>query len=84
LAVTVTKLKPTPATVQKGSFTRMQDGTREDYLMLEDAERQHAENVVDRILAQLRALKDEPLPLQVDRLEHSLQSATRAHRDGGR
>jgi predicted HD phosphohydrolase len=50
--------------------------------MIEEAERQHAEGVVDRILAQLRALKDEPLPLQVDRLEHCLQAATRAHRDG--
>ncbi len=60
----------------------MQDGTREDYLMIEDAERKHAESAVDRILDQLRALKDEPLPLQVDRLEHSLQCASRAHRDG--
>ncbi len=68
--------------MQKVSFTRMADGTREDYLMIEDAERKHAEGVVERILAQLRALKDEPLPLQVDRLEHSLQTATRAHRDG--
>jgi len=42
LAVTVTKLKPRQATVQRVSFTRMQDGAREDYLMLEDAERQHA------------------------------------------
>jgi len=25
--------------MQKVSFTRMQDGTREDYLMLEEAER---------------------------------------------
>ena len=68
--------------MRKVTFTRMQDGTREDYLMIEEAERQHAEGVVDRILAQLRALKDEPLPLQVDRLEHCLQAATRAHRDG--
>jgi len=68
--------------MQKVSFTRMQDGTREDYLMIEDAERKHAESAVDRILDQLRALKDEPLPLQVDRLEHSLQCASRAHRDG--
>jgi predicted HD phosphohydrolase len=68
--------------MRKVSFTRMQDGTREDYLMIEEAERHHAEGVVERILDQLRALKDEPLPLQVDRLEHSLQAATRAYRDG--
>jgi predicted HD phosphohydrolase len=68
--------------MQKVSFTRLQDCTREDVLMVEEAERKHAEKVVERILAQLRGLKDEPLPLQVDRLEHSLQTATRAHRDG--
>jgi len=60
----------------------MKDGTREDYLLLETAERKHAEGLVDRLLAQLRGLEDEPLPLQVDRLEHSLQCATRAYRDG--
>jgi predicted HD phosphohydrolase len=68
--------------MQQVSFTRMKDGTREDYLMLDAAERQHAEGLVDRLLAQLVALKDEPLPIQVDRLEHSLQTATRAFRDG--
>ena len=68
--------------MEKVSFTRMSDGTREDYLMIEVYERKHAETVVDRILGQLRALKDEPLPLQVDRLEHSLQTATRAWKDG--
>lgn len=64
------------------SFTRMKDGTREDYLLIERYEARHAAGLVDRLLAQLRALKDEPLPLQVDRLEHSLQAATRAYRDG--
>ena len=68
--------------MERVSFTRMKDGTRDDYLLLEEFERKHAEGLVDRLLAQLRALKDEPLPLQVDRLEHSLQAATRAHRDG--
>jgi predicted HD phosphohydrolase len=68
--------------MEKVSFTRMKDGTREDYLLLEAAERQHAEGLVERILDQLRRLEDEPLPLQVTRLEHSLQAATRAYRDG--
>ena len=68
--------------MQKANFTRMADGTKEDYALTDVAERAHAEGLVDRLLAQLKALKDEPLPLQVDRLEHSLQCATRAHRDG--
>ena len=64
------------------SFTQMKDGTRDDYLLVEEAERRYADGLVDRLLAQLRGLKDEPLPHQVDRLEHSLQCATRAYRDG--
>ena len=64
------------------SFTRMENGTREDYLLIEKFERQHAKGLVDRLLAQLRGLKDVSLPLQVDRLEHCVQCATRAHRDG--
>ena len=68
--------------MQTVSFTRMKDGTKEDYLLVEAAERKHAEGLVDRLLGQLRSLEDEPLPLQVTRLEHSLQCATRAYRDG--
>jgi len=68
--------------MQQVSFTRMADGTKADYEMITEAERRHAEGLVDRLLAQLRALADEPLPLRVNRLEHSLQCATRALRDG--
>jgi predicted HD phosphohydrolase len=68
--------------MERVSFIRMKDGTKEDYQLVEEFERRHAEGLVDRVLAQLRALKDEPMPFQVDRLEHSLQAATRAYRDG--
>ncbi|WP_420441967.1 HD domain-containing protein [Candidatus Palauibacter sp.] len=64
------------------SFTRMADGTREDYEMLADLEDEFAAGTADRVLAHLRQLSGSMGGYKVDRLEHSLQSATRAHRDG--
>ena len=42
--------------MQKANFTRMADGTKEDYALTDVAERAHAEGLVDRLLAQLKAL----------------------------
>ena len=64
------------------SFTQMAEGTSEDYLLLERLEREHAAGVADRLLRHLLELKNSFGGYQVDRLEHSLQCATRAHRDG--
>ena len=64
------------------SFTQMSTGTREDYQLLQILEKQHAAGVADRVLKHLLELKDSFGGYQVDRLEHSLQCATRAHRDG--
>ena len=64
------------------AFTSMAEGTREDYELLEQLEVKFAEGATDRVLAQLRGLEGSLSGYQVDRLEHSLQSATRAHRDG--
>ena len=69
----------TPAVV---SFTSMAAGTRADYQLLERLETQFAAQTADRILEHLRALAGSLAGYQVDRLEHSLQTATRAHRDG--
>jgi predicted HD phosphohydrolase len=63
-------------------FTQMKDGTREDYALLDRFERQWAAGTADRILQALRALDHSIAGYQVSRLEHSLQTATRAHRDG--
>ena len=65
------------------SFTQMKDGTREDYLML--AEKEHAFNVMtpDRVLAELRRAGEATIEgYKITRLDHGLQSATRAERDG--
>ena len=64
------------------SFTRMADGSAEDYMLLERLEKQHADGVADRVLEHLRGLEMSFGGYQVDRLEHSLQCASRAHRDG--
>ena len=64
------------------SFTTMAEGTREDYELLGRFEEEFAAQLGDRVLAQLRALEGSLSGYQVDRLEHSLQTATRAYRDG--
>ena len=67
------------------AFTSMAEGTREDYELLERLEAKFAAGTADRVLELLRGLAGSLAGYQVDRLEHSLQCATRAtraHRDG--
>jgi len=64
------------------SFTRMADGTREDYELLERLEAPYVAALPDRLLAAVDALEHSFSGYQVTRREHSLQSATRARRDG--
>lgn len=64
------------------SFTRMDEGTPEDYALLARLEAAYVAHLPDRLLATLDALKVSMPGYQVSRYEHSLQSATRALRDG--
>ena len=64
------------------SFRRMQDGTREDYLLLDESERQYSASLAERVLESLMKLDHSLYGYPVSRLEHSLQVATRALRDG--
>jgi predicted HD phosphohydrolase len=64
------------------SFHRMEDGTREDYALLERAEREYVDALPDRILAAVRKLDQALQGYPVSRLGHSLQAATRALKDG--
>ena len=64
------------------AFTSMAEGTREDYELLERLEAKFAAGTPDRVLEMLRGLAGALAGYQVDRPEHSLQCATRAHRDG--
>lgn len=64
------------------SFRRMEDGTREDYELLDRGERAYVRALPERVMAALQKL-DQSLPgYPVSRLGHSLQAATRALRDG--
>ncbi len=64
------------------SFTRMEDGTKEDYEILAKHEAAYFGATADRVMAHLELLKGSVAGYQVDRYEHSLQTASRAHRDG--
>ncbi len=64
------------------SFQRMEDGTREDYEFLDRSEREYALGLPDVILGALGKLDHTLQGYPVSRLEHSLQTATRALRDG--
>ena len=65
------------------SFTRMEDGTAEDYALLaREEETLKAANFADSVLGQLQSLKGPKLGYKIDRYQHSLQTATRAERDG--
>ena len=72
----------TASPVTPVSFTEMKDGTREEYQYLHGLEQQYIATLPDRILASLRQLDDGLAGYRVTRLEHSLQSATRAQADG--
>lgn len=64
------------------SFTRMDEGTKEDYEFLGELEHEYVQGLADRVLKNLQGLKDGLNGYQLNRYEHSLQSATLAHRDG--
>jgi predicted HD phosphohydrolase len=66
---------------QMVSFRRMEDGTREDYLLLDQSERDYAVGLPDRVLDGLRRLDHSLQGYPVSRLEHSLQVASRALAD---
>ena len=68
--------------MKKVSFTEMKNGTKEDYLFLDKHEKDFASKTADRILKFMSGLTETLEGYQVSRLEHSLQSATRAHRNG--
>jgi len=64
------------------SFTRMEDGTQADYELLDRLAEKQKTELVDNIMSELHALSGSFEGYQIDRLEHVLQSATRAYRDG--
>ncbi|MCC7268131.1 MAG: HD domain-containing protein [Caulobacteraceae bacterium] len=66
----------------RAKFHAMTEGTQEDWMAIGMAAAPHRGELPDRIMAHLNLLKGDHGGFAVDRLEHSLQTATRAHKDG--
>lgn len=65
------------------ALTQMKDGTREDYELLERREEIYRQSTADRLLRELASQANDTMTgYQITRLEHGLQSATRARRAG--
>ena len=59
----------------------MKDGVKEDYLLLEKHEKKHIAGTADRLIKFMSGLSNTLEGYQITRLEHSLQTATRALND---
>ena len=68
--------------MKKVSFTEMKNGTKDDYLFLDKHEKKYIGETADRILKFMSGLNETLEGYQVSRLEHSLQSATKAEKNG--
>ena len=62
-------------------FVQMKDGTKEDYLLLEKHEKKYIDGTADRLIKFMSGLTNTLEGYRITRLEHSLQSATRALND---
>jgi predicted HD phosphohydrolase len=67
--------------METAKFVQMKDGTKEDYLLLEKHEKKYIEGTADRLIKFMSGLSNTLEGYQITRLEHSLQSATRALND---
>ena len=64
-------------------FVEMKDGDKEDYLLLQELEKPYLKMTSNRIIEELKRQGDVSLEgYKITRLEHGLQSGTRALRDG--
>lgn len=72
---------PLPADM-RARFTAMTEGTQQDWDIIARHFMEYAGGLADRVLDHLKLLKGDFGGFPVCRLEHSLQTATRAHRDG--
>jgi predicted HD phosphohydrolase len=69
--------------MEQVSFSRMEHGTREDYLLLQRLEKPHLAGTAERLLRELARQDEETFEgYKITRLGHALQTATLAERDG--
>ncbi|HIF94409.1 MAG: HD domain-containing protein [Myxococcales bacterium] len=69
-------------TKDQTTFTAMRDATRDDYKIIGRQSLEFFQGLPKRILGHLELLSGDTGGYAVDRLTHSLQTATRAKRDG--
>ena len=67
--------------MEKVKFKQMKDGTKEEYLLLDKHEKKFIESTGDRLINFMSGLNSTLEGYQITRLEHSLQTATRALND---
>ena len=67
--------------MDKVSFKEMKNGTKEDYLLLDRHEKKFIKNTADRVLKFMNGLNTTLEGYKISRLQHSLQTATRAFND---
>ena len=63
------------------NFTEMKNGSKEDYLLLDKHEKEYINGTADRIMKFMSGLNSGLEGYKITRLEHSLQTATRAFND---
>ncbi len=68
--------------MKKVNFTEMKNGSKEDYELLEKYEKNFERKTADRLLRYLASQTTTLEGYQITRLEHSLQAATRAYKNG--
>ena len=64
--------------MKKIKFKNMKEGNKEEYLFLDKLEKKFIKGTADRILKTMNNLTSGLVGYQINRLEHSLQTATRA------
>ena len=63
------------------NFTEMKNGTKDEYLLLDGYEQDYIKGTADRVLKFMKGLNQTLEGYKITRLEHSLQTATRAFND---
>ncbi|WP_417518834.1 HD domain-containing protein [Minwuia sp.] len=66
----------------QAQFHHMRDGTLDDWQIIARHNKPFSQGLADRLLTHLQLLKGDFGGFAVDRLEHSLQTATKAHQAG--
>ena len=68
--------------IERTKFKSFLESTQDDWKLISENARDFNKGLAKRVIEHLRLLDGDFGGFPVDRLEHSLQTATRAHRDG--